>query len=256
MRSRLRADAAAAVVMASAAGHLSLYRLSTVFRGRSPARALRLFQHWGRRTCRWLRVEVAVHGVAPSRPCLYVANHRSYLDVPVLAGVLGATFLSRADVARWWVIGGAARAIGTVFVDRDDPRARMRAARALARRLCTGSVVVFPEGTTGGERVPGPFQPGLFRLLHRVRIPVVPVTIRYGDRLAYWTDELTLASHLRRLVTRQRCVRAAVHIGQSLDAQAHPDGQSLAAAAYGAVCAPIDALGELASEASPSGFGD
>jgi len=256
MRSRLRADAAAAVVMASAAGHLSLYRLSTVFRGRSPARALRLFQHWGRRTCRWLRVEVAVHGVAPSRPCLYVANHRSYLDVPVLAGVLGATFLSRADVAHWWVIGGAARAIGTVFVDRDDPRARMRAARALARRLCTGSVVVFPEGTTGGERVPGPFQPGLFRLLHRVRIPVVPVTIRYGDRLAYWTDELTLASHLRRLVTGQRCVRAAVHIGQSLDARAHADGQSLAAAAYGAVCAPIDALGELAVEALPSGCGD
>ena len=242
--------------MASAAGHLCLYRLSTVLRGRSPARALQLFRHWGRRTCRWLGVEVTVHGMVPSRPCLYVANHRSYLDVPLLAGVLGASFLSRADVAHWWVIGGAARAIDTVFVERDDPRARMRAARALARRLCTGSVVVFPEGTTGGERVPGAFQPGLFRLLHRVRIPVVPVTIRYGDRLAYWTDDLTLARHLRRFVTGRRRVRAAVHIGQSLDAEAHPDGQSLAAAAYGAVCAPIETLGELVSDASRPRFGD
>ena len=238
------------MVVASAAGHLCLYRLSTLLRGQSPARALRLFRHWGRRACGWLGVDVELHGTPPSRPCLYVANHRSYLDIPILAGVLGASFLSRADVAGWWVIGGAARAIDTVFVDRDDPRARMRAARALARRLRTSSVVVFPEGTTGGGPVPGPFQPGLFRLLHRLRIPVVPVTIRYGDRQAYWTDELAPSAHLRRLVVGRRNVRAAVHIGLPLGAEAHLDGQSLAGAAYRAVCRPIEAFGELVSEAA------
>ncbi|TMA41035.1 MAG: 1-acyl-sn-glycerol-3-phosphate acyltransferase [Deltaproteobacteria bacterium] len=238
-----------AAVMASAAGHLCLYRLSALVWGRSPGRALLLFRHWGRRTWDWLGVDVELHGTPPSRPCLYVANHRSYLDIPILAGVLGASFLSRADVAGWWVIGGAARAIDTVFVDREDPRARMRAARALARRLRTGSVVAFPEGTTGGAPVPGPFQPGLFRLLHRLRIPVVPVTIRYGDRQAYWTDDLALSAHLRRLVLGRRNARAAVHIGRPLGAEAHRDGQSLAGAAYRAVCGPIEAFGELVSEA-------
>ncbi|TMA51460.1 MAG: 1-acyl-sn-glycerol-3-phosphate acyltransferase [Deltaproteobacteria bacterium] len=201
-----------AAVMASAAGHLCLYRLSALVWGRSPGRALLLFRHWGRRTWDWLGVDVELHGTPPSRPCLYVANHRSYLDIPILAGVLGASFLSRADVAGWWVIGGAARAIDTVFVDREDPRARMRAARALARRLRT-------------------------------------VTIRYGDRQAYWTDDLALSAHLRRLVLGRRNARAAVHIGRPLGAEAHRDGQSLAGAAYRAVCGPIEAFGELVSEA-------
>ena len=232
-------------MVASAAGHLCLYRLSTLLRGQSPARALRLFRHWGRRACGWLGVDVELHGTPPSRPCLYVANHRSYLDIPILAGVLGASFLSRADVAGWRVIGGAARAIDAVFVDRDDPRARMRAARALTRRLRTASVVVFPEGTTGGERAPGPFQPGVFRLLHRLRMPVVPVTIRYADRRAYWTDELALASHLRRFVIGDRPARAAVHLGPPLSAEEYPDGETLAGAAYRAVCGPIEAFGEL-----------
>src|SRR5581483_3731756 len=182
-----------AAVAASAVGHLNLYRLSTLVGGRSPARARRILQRWSTATCRRFGIEVAVHGVPPSRVCAYAANHRSYLDIAVLSAALGATFVSRADVATWRVVGPAARAVEAVFVDRDDPRGRVRAARALARRLADASVVVFPEGTTGGGRIPAPFPSGPFRLLQHVAVPGVPVTLRYSDRRAYWTDDISLA---------------------------------------------------------------
>jgi 1-acyl-sn-glycerol-3-phosphate acyltransferase len=189
---------------------------------------------------------VHVDGRFSGTPCVYLSNHRSYLDIPMLGGVLGACFLSRADVESWTVIGASARAIGTVFIDRDDPGSRVRAARALARRVRSHSIIVFPEGTTGGDRLPQPFAGGLFRLLGRLRVPIVPVTIRYSDRRAYWIDQRTIAEHLKACLTAQPRVTASVHVGAPLASATYPDPDELAAAAYGAVCAPIHALGELA----------
>jgi len=201
-------------------------------------------QRWSARACGWLRLDVQLHGVPSPATCVYVANHRSYLDVPVLSSVLGASFMSRADVAGWPVVGAVARDIGAVFVNRDDAHGRARAALALVRRLETASVVVFPEGTTGGARLPGPFHPGLFRLLHRTDARVVPVTIRYSDRRAYWTDDVSMSDHLRTRVFGVSRLAAAVHVGEGFGAREHADAASLAGAVYRAVCRPIDELGE------------
>ena len=234
-----------AVVVASALVHLMAYRASAVVWGASPSRALAFLRHWSVRAWWWLGLEVRAEGTTSPAPCVYVANHRGYLDVPLLAGVLGASFMSRADVAGWWIVGAAATLVGSVFVERDDPRGRVRAARGLARRLASGSVIVFPEGKTGAQRLPGPFHPGLFRLLHRLGVPVVPVTLRYGDRRAYWTDDTELVSHLWTRVLAGPSLPVAVHVGAALDPRAEADGETLARAAYRAVCRPIEDLGEL-----------
>lgn len=239
------AQTATAALVVTAAAELWSYELSTRWRGPSVPRAVAILGRWSRRAWHWLKLEVRVHGALPQAPCLYVANHRSYLDIPLLAGVLDASFMSRADVATWPVIGAAARAVGSVFVERDDPHGRARAARTLMRRLGTVNVVVFPEGTTGAARLPGPFHLGLFRLLHRLDVRVVPVTIRYGDRRAYWTDNITLGRHLRRLVVGWPQLAAAVHVADALEVGRFADGEVLARAAYAAVCQPIEELGEL-----------
>jgi len=233
-------------IVSSAGFHLWRYQARTLLRGPSTGLAVATLQRWSRRACARLGLDVAVHGSPATTACMYVANHRSYLDIPLLSGVLGVAFMSRADVAGWPIVGGAARAVGCVFVERDDPAGRVRAARALARRLRAGSVVVFPEGTTGGERLPGAFHEGLFRLLHRLRVPVVPVTIRYGDRRAYWTDDVGMLDHLRSRVLAANGIAAALHVGAALDPLAYADGSSLARAARDAVSAPIEDLGELA----------
>lgn len=215
----------------------------------SSAHARRRFQRWCVATTQRLGLRVRVEGRASAVPCVYVANHRSYLDIPLLGGALGAAFLSRADVAAWPLVGSAARAIGTVFIDRDEPASRAAAARGLARRLRECGVVVFAEGTTGGAPLPAPFFAGLFRLLQRIGVPVVPVTIRYSDRRAYWLDARGIAAHLRGVLAA-RGLDAAVHIGAAIDPAASRDAAALGAAVHAAVSAPIHAHGELASVAA------
>lgn len=196
----------------------------------------------------WLRLRVQVEGTPASGPCLYVANHRSYLDVLVLAGVLGAdaTFLSRADVATWPVIGTVARLTEVAFIERDDPQGRTRGARRLLRQLCTSSVIVFPEGTTTGTRLPSLFHPGLFRLMQRMGVPMVPVTMRYSDRRAYWIEDLTVAQHLQGHVLSGPPLRVTVHVGTPFHPRDCGDAEALGAAVHAAVCRPIETYGELA----------
>lgn len=234
-----------AALAGTAAATLWGYRVRARFTGRSEAEATRVLQRWSRRAWHWLDLDVRVRGRVPEGPCVYVANHRSYLDIPVLAGSLGTAFMSRADVATWPVVGGAAREIGSVFVNRDDATSRIRAAFALRRRLRDGSVAVFPEGTTCDTPLPGPFHPGLF--LHRAGLPVLPVTVRYGDRRAYWTNELSLARHLREQVLVGPRLTVAVHVGAPIDTRGAAGGDDLARAAWAAIARPIEELGELAA---------
>ena len=246
MRSAVSVYASAAILATTAIASLYSYRLWARLHGPAPTQAVTMLQRSCRTACARLRLEVRVHGTPAKEPRVYVANHRSYLDIPVLSAVLGATFLSRADVSAWPLVGAVAKAIDVVFVDRDDTRARVRAARALRGRVGALNLVVFPEGTTGAERLPGPFHAGLFRLLHRLHAPLVPVTIRYNDRRAYWTEQIGLWHHLRTRVFTAPGLVATVHVGDELHPQAHPDGASLAQAALAAVCQPIEEFGESA----------
>jgi 1-acyl-sn-glycerol-3-phosphate acyltransferase len=231
----------------TAATTLWAYRLRARLSGHSEAAATDVLRRWSRRSWNWFGLDVRVRGEVPDGPCIYVANHRSYLDIPVLAGSLGTAFMSRADVASWPIVGNAARAIGSVFVERDDTTSRIRAAFALRRRLRAGSVVVFPEGTTCGTPLPGRFHAGLFLFLHRAALPVRPVTVRYGDRRAYWTDDLSLGRHLREHVLAGPPIRVVVHVGAPIDTRSHKGGDDLARAAWAAIARPIEELGELAA---------
>ena len=236
----------AGVLVTSATCELWLYRLSALLRGRSAQRAVRVLQQWSRRSWRWLCLDVRVHGAPSTTPRIYVSNHRSYLDIPVLSGVLGTSFVSRADVATWPLVGAAAKAVGTVFVNRADPYARAHAARRLMRHVGKLSVVVFPEGTTTRERFPGPFHPGFFDLACRLETAIVPVTIRYSQRRAYWTDDITLPHHLLTRVLTMPPLAVAVHIGRDFESRDFSDGETLARAVHDAVCNPIAEFGELA----------
>jgi 1-acyl-sn-glycerol-3-phosphate acyltransferase len=234
-----------AMFVTAAFTRVRLYQLADRFRRPSSVRALATLAHWCRWACPQLGLQVQVEGVVRQDCCLYVSNHRTYLDIPVLTSVLGATFLSRADVVTWPLVGTLARLTETVLVERDDPRDRLRAARTLMRRLRTSSVVVFPEGTTTGAALPAPFHPGPFRLVQRLEVPVVPVTLRYSDRRAYWVDDLTTWQHLTTRVFNGDPLRVAVHIGSPVRSRDCTDVEQLAAAVYAAVCRPIETYGEL-----------
>ncbi|HEY6005132.1 MAG TPA: lysophospholipid acyltransferase family protein, partial [Anaeromyxobacter sp.] len=108
-------------------------------------------------------IEIHGEGPVPVGPALLAANHVSYLDPIAVGALVPCVPISKVDVSAWPVIGGFARDLGVLFVDRGNGHSGMRVLRDAARTLAGGvSVLNFPEGTTtAGDRVLR-FREGLF----------------------------------------------------------------------------------------------
>ena len=111
---------------------------------------------------------------------LFVANHTSQLDIPVLFAALPIPlrFLAKVELRRIPLVGRFISAMGMVFVDRRDGEAARRSIDELASSLANGmSLMAFPEGTRsrGGEL--RPFKTGAFVAAIKSGAPVVPVYI-------------------------------------------------------------------------------
>jgi len=128
-------------------------------------RRARTFPHWyHRRVCRLLGIRIEIDGeVARDRPVLLVANHTSWLDIPVLSAVAPVSFVAKKEVGGWPFVSSLARLQRSVFVDRTRRTAVGEAAGEILTRLAQGdAIVLFAEGTSSdGNRVL-PFMTSLF----------------------------------------------------------------------------------------------
>ncbi|ROQ77747.1 2-acyl-glycerophospho-ethanolamine acyltransferase [Streptomyces sp. ADI92-24] len=127
---------------------------------------------------------------APGRPgggdggaqgVLVVANHVSWLDIPLVATVCPGRMLAKSDIRHWPLLGPLAALGGTLFVERERLRALPATVGAVASALRSGSrVVVFPEGSTWCGRGPGGrFRPAAFQAAIDAGATVQPLRIRY-----------------------------------------------------------------------------
>ncbi len=172
--------------------------------------AVPLVRFYWRVACRLIGVEVEMRGAAPvAGRALFVGNHASYLDIPVLGSVLPGFFVAKREVAGWPGIGPLARIARTVFVERRANRSAEQRDE-LQRRLDAGdSLILFPEGTSSdGNRVL-PFKSALFSVAERDggTLPVQPFSVAYTRldgmplgrvmRPFYaWYGDMVLAPHI------------------------------------------------------------
>jgi 1-acyl-sn-glycerol-3-phosphate acyltransferase len=126
---------------------------------------------------------IHLSGEEPGGPgTLFVANHMSWLDIPVLATALDARFISKDEVAGWPLLGKLARRGGTLFVARDRRHEVAAQKDGIAARLCAGeSLILFPEGTTSDGRGVLPFRSSLFAAAP-FAARVQPLALRYRRR--------------------------------------------------------------------------
>ena len=122
-------------------------------------------------------------GAEPGGPgTLFVVNHVSWLDIPVLASALDANFISKDEVAGWPLLGTLARRVGTHFVARDRRHQVGAQKDGIAARLGAGeSLILFPEGTTSDGRGVLPFRSSLFAAAP-FAARVQPVALCYSRR--------------------------------------------------------------------------
>ncbi len=150
---------------------------------------------------------------------IFVMNHRSGVDIPVVLTQVAAHVISRHDLANWPLIGPGARRIGTLFVDRASRRSGAEVLKQVDDSLERGEgVAMFPEGTAfAGDEV-REFRPGAFKAAVRAGAEIVPMGIAYENPEAYYRDE-TFMEHMSRGASF-RCLRVAVEVGEPIV----PDG--------------------------------
>jgi len=124
-------------------------------------------------------VKVVTRGAPEAGAAVLVANHVSWLDIPVLGSCADPRFLSKAEVARWPLVGFLARRNGTLFIQRGSNQANA-AVEAMVAALRSGQrVAFFPETTTGPGTYVRRFQPRLLAAAIAAEVPVQPVAINY-----------------------------------------------------------------------------
>ncbi len=198
---------------------------------------------WARGLARILGMRVRIEGVAPTEPCLLVANHLSYVDVITLWCATSGSFVAKSEVASWPLVGALGRIAQTLFIDRGCKRDLVRVLGAMERTLARGeSVILFGEGTsTGGDRVL-PFKSSLFEAALRGGRPVACASVCYAtrrdappaERAVCWWGDMSFADHAYALM-KLRGFDATVRFAS--DAVEARDRKELARRAHATVLA-------------------
>jgi 1-acyl-sn-glycerol-3-phosphate acyltransferase len=115
-------------------------------------------------------------------PCLYVANHASWLDIPVLCTVLDPVFkfIAKGELAKVPCIGTQLSGGEHILIDRDDRRSQLKTFKETIAWLNKGvPIMAFPEGQRSPDGTLMDFKGGLFLAAVKTKVPIVPITIHH-----------------------------------------------------------------------------
>ncbi len=127
-------------------------------------------------------VNVTVRGmerVVPGRPYLFISNHQSIYDIPVIFWYVPfqLRIIAKESLGSFPFIGWHLRRTGHVLVRRDNPGPQVF--KQLGEMMRHGtSLIVFPEGTRSADGRLGRFRTGIFRLAIESGYTVVPIAVR------------------------------------------------------------------------------
>mmetsp|Transcript_42673 Transcript_42673/g.97885 ORF Transcript_42673/g.97885 Transcript_42673/m.97885 type:complete len:206 (+) Transcript_42673:367-984(+) len=148
------------------------------------------FHDWVGKT--WSRVNMAVGGCAPSQilglenvpptdqPALYVSNHASWFDIPLVAQVIpnNFKFIAAAELQGLPLVGQQLVDGKHVLIDRSTRRGQLKSFKESVAYLKRGiSIFAFPEGTRSRDGKLMPFKGGVFSMAVKANVPIVPISI-------------------------------------------------------------------------------
>jgi len=134
-----------------------------------------------------IRVQVAGREHVPKRPCIFMANHVSNLDPPILLPMLPfrTAFFIKRSLIKIPILGLGMRLADFIPVDRDGRLESARESVQLASRALASGVNIstFPEGTRSRSGRLLPFKKGPFFLAMESGAPVIPISIWGSERM-------------------------------------------------------------------------
>ena len=180
---------------------LGTISLASSFLDRSGRFAHKCARAWSWLILKTTGVEVSITGLeklTPGTTYVFVSNHQSIYDIPVLFWTLDfeLRILAKASLGSFPFLGWHLARTGHVLVDRKNPGADLfRQVRGLMQ--AGYSLIVFPEGTRSLDGSLSRFRAGTFMMAIESGLPVVPVAVD-GSRFVMRKGQLmTSPGHVR-----------------------------------------------------------
>lgn len=155
---------------------------TTVLRKNDSDTYYKIVRSWAQYTIRIIKAQVETVGQdnLPEGNCLFVSNHQSNVDIPLILsqidkpmGFIAKKQLEHVPLMSFWM-----KKIHCVFLNRDSVRDAVESINEGARILQnSSSMVIFPEGTRSRQDTMGDFKKGSIKLGLKASVPIVPLTI-------------------------------------------------------------------------------
>ena len=142
---------------------------------------------WSKFTINIIGIDIELHGQEniPDEPCIYVSNHSSILDIPVLLNTSNKKigFIAKKEILKFPIIGYWLKRSGSISLDRNNPRDAIRCINECKNNLNSGySIAIFPEGTRNKNGQVSEFKKGSIKFATKSKVPIVPVSIEHASR--------------------------------------------------------------------------
>ncbi len=136
-----------------------------------------------------LRVDLEVKGVENIKSdmnYIFISNHTSYLDIPLLMVAIPRTFyfIAKRELIRVPFFGWMMWLLGMIFIDRKNATRSVKSMKLAAVKLKKGkNVLVFPEGTFDDHGQFLPFKKGTFHIAVKAKMPLLPLAISGANKV-------------------------------------------------------------------------
>lgn len=154
---------------------------------------------WGRSILYMCGIKVNRNELPKTDNYILMPNHRSYIDIFIVAALTPAAMVGKAEIAKWPFGALGVRVTNSILVDRKNQKSLLLTMKKIKESVDNGiPVILFPEGTTYKGPLTKKFKNGSFKIAAEGNIPVIPMAIEFKDVNDAWIDKDTFVGHFFR----------------------------------------------------------
>ena len=144
-----------------------------------------------------------LENIPKDKAALFVANHQSNFDIPLLMSVIDTPkgFIAKKELENIPLLSKWMKYIQCIFMDRNNLRQSAESIVKGINILKSGySMVIFPEGTRSKGGQHSDFKAGSFKLATKSKSLIVPVTIDGTYKVLEESNNKIKASNLKVII--------------------------------------------------------
>lgn len=155
-----------------------------------------VLQTWGKSSIFILGIKIKRNNLPGLENFILMPNHRSYLDIFIVAALIPAAMVAKAELKNWPLGKVGIKITNSILVDRSEIKSLVKTMNKIKESVQKGiPVILFPEGGTYIGPLTKPFKNGSFQIAADLNIPVIPMAINYDDVDDAWVGNNTFIKH-------------------------------------------------------------